>query len=82
MSERLVLLIAPAEGVRHVDGDLAFEPAHLGERLGDRTRRNGDEDDVGVGRVTAVAPERRDSVARLLPEPSESTSDVSPADGW
>ena len=81
VGERLVLLVPPAERVRRVDRDLPSEPRHLCERLRDRARRDGDQDDLGVRRVPALAPEGRHLVARLLPEPGQPAADVAPADG-
>src|SRR5207302_4125802 len=79
--ERLVLLVASRERVGGIDRDLAFEAGHLGERLGDRARWNGDQDDIGAGGVAAATPERRDGVSGLFPEASESAADVAPTDG-
>src|SRR5580765_887308 len=46
--KRLVLLVAASKRVRCVDRDLALDTVHVAERRGDRSRRNGDQDDVCV----------------------------------
>ena len=65
--ERLELLVPPVECVRGVEDDLAFEPAHPAERIRDRVRRHGKEDDLRVRRIAPVATELRHRVACLLP---------------
>src|SRR5439155_15446402 len=69
--ERLVLLVAARKRIRGVNRDLAFEARYLAECLRDRARWNGDENDVGIRSVAAVAPERGDLVSRLFPEAGE-----------
>src|SRR4029453_4041513 len=78
--ERLVLLIATAQRIFGVDRDLPFEAADFAQRLRRHAARNGDENDVGVRYVTALAAEHRDAVARLLPEPAEPPANIAFAD--
>jgi hypothetical protein len=80
VSKGLVRVVAPAEGVGRVDGDLAFETGHLTEGIRDRAGRHGDEDDVGGRRIAAVAPEERHLVPGLLPTAPEPATDVSPTE--
>src|SRR5205807_7550496 len=80
LGERLELLIAAAERIRRVDCRLPFDAAYLPERVGDRARRHRHEQDVGAGRVAAVAAELLHLVARIPPEPGEPAADVSSAD--
>src|SRR5439155_22799469 len=73
---RRELLVAVTEDVGRVDRDLALEPADLSERVGNRGRRNGDEDGVGVGCIAAVVAESRNRVPCLLPPVGEPAADV------
>src|SRR6266566_5431560 len=62
------------------EGARVLEPADLSERVGNRGRRNGDEDGVGVSCIAAVVAESRNRVPRLLPPVGEPAADVAPAD--
>ena len=57
----------PANAFAASIATLPSSPVTLPSAFGDRARGDRDEDDVGVRRVAAVAPERLDIVARLPP---------------
>src|SRR5215207_4691154 len=80
MGERGVGLVAASVGVGRVDGDLALEPGHLGQGVGDLPGGHGHHDHLGVGGVTAVAANGRDGMAGPLPAAGQPAADVAPAE--
>jgi len=71
------LLVAAGKRIRHVDRDLALEPAHLPERVPDHAGRDRDEHRVGVRHVAAVLPQLLHLVSCLAPARGQAAADVS-----
>jgi len=80
LGERVESGRPPARGVRRVHDGLSLDPLDVLERGRNRISGNGNHDDVGIGDVSAVPPERRHVVVRGRPQPLQAAADVAAAD--